>query len=317
VAVDNYDIYIDNDTVYYSFYPANVYFSDQGSNGTLNYWRVREVVTANGGIQAIAGSGPQGYSGDNGTATSAELWNPYGIVIDNNFNVYFVDSSYVREVSVSTANISPFAGTSTRGYSGENVPALQANLSPSGLGINQAGGLGIDFWDPNIYIADNANSIIREVQNTDIPANNLITTVAGTRQSPGYSGDGGLATSAQLRTPTGVAVDRHNNIFIADYGNHVVREVMVNPTGINNIKASTSVTIYPNPASETVNIQVITFDANAVITVTDITGKRMAVINAAASDKITLHTQLLEAGTYFVEIRQQGESYTGRFVKMN
>ena len=176
--------------------------------------------------------------------------------------------------------------------------------------------MGID-GNNNIYIADNANSIIRKVSNTGNPANNLITTIAGTPQSPGYSGDYGLATSAQLMTPTGVAVDLHNNIFIADYGNHVVREVTANASGINNIKASTGITIYPNPASETVNIQGITFEPNAVIIVTDITGKRIAVSNGVASDKIALHTQFLEAGTYFIEIQQLGESYTGRFVKMN
>jgi len=295
---------------------GNVYFSDQGSNYMLNYWRVREVVTYYSDIQPVAGSGSKGYSGDNGTATSAELWNPYGVVIDNNFNVYFVDSSSVRKVAAHTGIISPFAGTSTRGYSGDGGPALQANLSPSGLEIYQAGGLGID-GNNNIYIADNANSIIRKVSNTGNPANNLITTIAGTPQSPGYSGDYGLATSAQLMTPTGVAVDLHNNIFIADYGNHVVREVTANASGINNIKASTGITIYPNPASETVNIQGITFEPNAVIIVTDITGKRIAVSNGVASDKIALHTQFLEAGTYFIEIQQLGESYTGRFVKMN
>ena len=142
VAVDEYDFYGD------FIGPDNVYFSDQGSNDTtytdtLDYWRVREIVTEDGDIQVVAGSGPQGYSGDNGTATSAELWNPYGVVIDNSFNIYFVDSSYVREVTKTSGIISTFAGTSQRGYSGDGGPAVQANLSPSGLGIYQAGGLGI------------------------------------------------------------------------------------------------------------------------------------------------------------------------------
>jgi hypothetical protein len=69
----------------------------------------------------------------------------------------------------------------------------------------------------NIFIADQSNSIIRELDTAGI-----ITTIAGTPQSPGYSGDNGPATSAQLYYPFDVFVDNYGNMLIADYGNHVI-----------------------------------------------------------------------------------------------
>jgi DNA-binding beta-propeller fold protein YncE len=72
----------------------------------------------------------------------------------------------------------------------------------------------------NLFIADAGNNRIREV----IQATGNIVTVAGTG-SAGYSGDGGLATSAQLNSPDGVAVDASGDLFIADTGNDCIRKV--------------------------------------------------------------------------------------------
>ena len=72
----------------------------------------------------------------------------------------------------------------------------------------------------DIFIADTYNNRIREVNH----ATGVITTVAG-KGTPGYSGDGGQATAAELGYPQGVAVDSHGDIFIADSGNNAIREV--------------------------------------------------------------------------------------------
>jgi sugar lactone lactonase YvrE len=108
------------------------------------------------------------------------------------------------------------AGTGSAGYSGDNGPATQALLNgPWGLALDAAG---------NLFIADVYNYRIRKVS-TD----GTITTVAGTGK-PGFSGDNGKATDAQLKFLGSVVVDGAGNLFIADFSNHRVRKVA--PDGI-------------------------------------------------------------------------------------
>src|SRR6266581_2875799 len=107
--------------------------------------------------------------------------------------------------------ISTVAGNGRVGFSGDGGPATGTTLaSPSGVAVDAAG---------NLYIADHGHNRIRKV-NTD----GIITTVAG-NGTFGFSGDGGLATSANLWGPTGVAVDAAGNLYIADYGNNRIRRV--------------------------------------------------------------------------------------------
>src|SRR5271154_4987460 len=99
--------------------------------------------------------------------------------------------------SVATA-----AGTGSLGYTGDNGAATAATLADPSTVAYDANG--------NLYLADAQNHAVREVSKTG-----TITTIAGTGIE-GFSGDGGAATSAQLDTPTAVAVDKNGNIFIAD-----------------------------------------------------------------------------------------------------
>ena len=110
-----------------------------------------------------------------------------------------------------SGDITFVAGTGARGFSDDGGPAISAPLNkPRGLAIDGAG---------NLYIADSANHRIRKVD-----ASGTITTVAGTG-ARGFSGNGGPATSAQLRLPLGVAVDGVGNLYIADTGNLRIRKV--------------------------------------------------------------------------------------------
>jgi hypothetical protein len=117
----------------------------------------------------------------------------------------------VRELVQSTDLVNLFAGTGVQGYNGDGISATTAELnSPAGLARDSFG---------NVYIADPYNCIVREVS----PAG-TISTFAGTPQNCGYAGDGGSPAAAKLNYPFNVFVDSHNNVFIADTYNCVVRK---------------------------------------------------------------------------------------------
>ncbi len=187
---------------------GNIYFTDHGNNV------VRKVNTS-GIISTIAGTGTAGYSGDGGSATSAKLNEPTGLDIDALGNVYIADyiNNVVRKINTSGI-ISTFAGTGIAGYSGDGGPATSAKLYwPAGIAVDAFG---------NLYISDVNNSVIRKVNTSGI-----ISTFAGTGII-GYSGDGGLATMAQLSSClSGLAIDIAGNLYIADRDNNVIREVGV------------------------------------------------------------------------------------------
>ena len=182
---------------------GNLYIADTFNN-------VVRKVTASGAISTIAGNGTAGFGGDGGAATAAQLNGPQGIAVDASGNIYVADTQNARVRRISGGAISTIAGNGTAGFGGDNGAATAAELNvPIGLAVDTAG---------NLYIADFVNNRIRKV------SGGTIATVAGTGLS-GYSGDGGPATSAQLHTPAGVAVDTGGNLYIADLGNNAVRKV--------------------------------------------------------------------------------------------
>jgi uncharacterized protein (TIGR03437 family) len=179
---------------------GNLYIADTDNN------RIRKV--SNGVITTVAGSGTQGYSGDNGPAIGAQLNIPYGVAVDSAGNLYIADAHNNRIRKVSNGVITTVAGNGTQGYSGDNGPAVSAQLhTPNRVAVDSAG---------NLYIADTDNQRIRKV------ANGVITTVGGNGTCC-FSGDGGPATGAQLAYPTGVAVDSAGNLYIADTQNNRIR----------------------------------------------------------------------------------------------
>jgi protein gp37 len=188
---------------------GNTYIADSYSSQIFQ-------VSASGTLTVVAGNGTLGYSGDGGPATSAALNRPQGIFVDSSGNIFLADTdnSVIREVVASTGNIQTVAGNGTAGFFGDGNPATGAHLNdPFGVFVDSSG---------NIFIADTDNSVIREV----LASTGNIQTVAGNfTLGAGYSGDAGLATSAQLDQPQSVFVDAVGNIFIADTYNSVIREV--------------------------------------------------------------------------------------------
>ena len=188
----------------------NLYIDDLNNNV------IRRIDSANGTITTVAGNNAYGYSGDGGLATSAELYNPYGVAVDAAGNLYIADSYNfaIRRVDASSGKISTVAGNHTSGYSGNGGPATRAQLTyPDGVALDAAG---------NLYIGDTANEVVRRVD----ASSGTITTVAG-NNAYGYSGDGGPATSAELSSPLGVAVDAAAKLYISDPGNARIRVMSV------------------------------------------------------------------------------------------
>jgi hypothetical protein len=187
---------------------GNIFIADTGND------HIREVNHATGIITTVAGGGVNSSIGDNGPATAAELGDPNAVAVDAAGDLFIADYSNdrVREVNHATGVITTVAGNGTQGYSGDGYQATAAELAfPSGVALDSNG---------DIFIADSENDRIREVNH----ATGVITTVAG-NGTWGYGGDNGPATTAELKGPTGVAVDATGDLFIADNQNNRIREV--------------------------------------------------------------------------------------------
>jgi uncharacterized protein (TIGR03437 family) len=185
---------------------GNLYFA----NGSGN--QIQEL--SDGVLTTMAGTGVQGFGGDIGPASGAELSSPSGVAVDGAGNVYFADTGNQRIRKISNGTISTVAGNGTAGFSGDNGPATSAELNlqqssllPAGVAVDASG---------NLFIADSGNQRVRKV------SNGVITTVAGTG-TPGYGGDGGPAASAQLNNPSGIAIDTTGKVYISDSNNGRVR----------------------------------------------------------------------------------------------
>jgi sugar lactone lactonase YvrE len=164
-------------------------------------------------ISTIAGTGVFGFDGDGGPATAAKLNSPYGIAWDQSRNIVYVSDTLNHLVRAITEDgtIHSVVGTGTAGFSAKETVAARAQLNqPRGLAIDATG---------RLYIADTYNNVLRRYD----PVAGSIATIAG----DGVAGfaDGVDARTARLKQPAAVTVDARNDVYIADTGNNVVREI--------------------------------------------------------------------------------------------
>ncbi|HEY4179288.1 MAG TPA: DUF4215 domain-containing protein [Kofleriaceae bacterium] len=188
---------------------GNVYFSDRGNN------RIRRIGQ-NSIISTIAGNGSSTFGGDLGPALAAGI-DPFGIAVDGLGNLYLADRGHgrIRRIDGATGIITTIAGTNSSSYNGDNIPAITANLfGPATIALS----------GDVLYIADTYHWRVRKID-----ASGTLTTVAGTGNY-GDGLDGGVATSTDLNEPTGVTVDSHGTLYIADSENGRVRRLEANGT---------------------------------------------------------------------------------------
>ncbi len=168
-------------------------------------------------VTTYAGNGSIGITGDGGAATAAPLSFAFATAFDAAGNLYLGMPNAIRKVSPSGI-ITNFAGNGTAGYAGDGGLATNAEVSNvEGIAFDAAG---------NLYFTDGYSpaSVVRKIDLAGI-----ITTVVGSPTSGnGFSGDGGLATNAQLSQPRDIAFDAVGNMYIADNFNNRLRKVDVN-----------------------------------------------------------------------------------------
>ncbi len=169
-------------------------------------------IDSKGLLTNVVGTGHSGFSGDGGPALQADMNLPAGLAFDAKGNLYLSDRANHRVRKVDTKGIiTTVAGNGTAGFSGDGGPATAASLNlPSGLAVDSKG---------NLYIADRSNNRVRVVDSSG-----TIKTFAGNGENR-YHGDNMPALKATLDKPFGLAVDKHNNLYIADRGNNRIRKV--------------------------------------------------------------------------------------------
>jgi hypothetical protein len=218
-------------------------------------------------IYTVGGNGIWGYSGDGANGTSAKMFRSFGVANDKFGNTFVSDSNRIRKIDGSGI-ITTVAGNGLLGYSGDGGIATLAQINlPRGLAVDLSG---------NLYIADNGNHCIRKVNTSGI-----ITTIAGDG-NPGFSGDGGLATSAQLYSPNDIDVDALGNVYIVDFMNHKLRKI--NTLGIINTIAGTGVGGFSGDGGNALSAQLngpcaIALDTSKNIYISDYINNRIRKID--------------------------------------
>jgi sugar lactone lactonase YvrE len=242
---------------------GNLYIAD-GVNR-----RIRKV-DANGIITTIAGNGAIGFNGDGIAATDAAI-DVTNVTVSASGIVYITDG-YNNRVRVVTTDgmITTIAGNGSPSYSGDGGPATDAALnSPADLKVDTFG---------NVYIADLLNNRVRKVT-TD---GNIIT-VAG-NGSPYYNGDGEPATTAQLNSPYGVAVDDTGTLYIAEFNGQRIRKVST--AGIISTFAGTGINGYSGDGAQAAMAQLsyprgVTVDNTGNVYITDFGNERIRKVHAS------------------------------------
>lgn len=193
---------------------GNIYITETGNPGVRKINHTTSIVTT------VIGNGSGMHACttyDNWPATDAELSFPYAVSVDNDGNIYVADESCrIKKVNISTGRLIKVVDNGST--LGDGGMAIDANVStPRGIFVDSFG---------NLYISDSGHHRIRKINGSS----GIINTIAGTG-TYGYSGDGGLATNAQINDPTGICIDDSNNVYFAEAANDVIRKINVS-TGI-------------------------------------------------------------------------------------
>jgi len=173
--------------------------------------RVRKV-DLDGIIATVVGTGCSDTQTEDRPAADANLDSAYGIATDAESNLYVLSRGHSKILKVGSDGLAKrVVGSGIPGFGGDGGPANEAEIfNPCHLAEDSTGAL---------LIADSGNRRVRRVS-----LDGVIDTIVGTGEA-GFAGDGGRAIEAQLGFPSAIAVDRDDNVFIADFTNHRIRRL--------------------------------------------------------------------------------------------
>lgn len=165
-------------------------------------------------INKVAGNGSLTYAGNGSLGINTGM-DPNGLAFNSSGDIYLADytNNSIRKIDHITGVITTVAGNGTAGFSGDGGPATSAQLNAPGEIILNAAG--------DLFICDYNNNRIRKVDHNT----GFISTIAGTGTTSGYSGDGGPAVNAKLYHPNDLLINAAGDLYIADFGNDVIRSI--------------------------------------------------------------------------------------------
>ena len=232
---------------------GNIYIAD------VNNHRIRKI-SKDGTITSLAGTGIAGFSGDGQNARYARIDSPYGVAVNSQGDVFIADTNNhrIRYIEHSTSIIITYAGDGNQGLPSDNTDGILASM----VSLNYPRGVAVDQYG-NLYIADTGNHKIRKVENGILTTiadsddlnspydvavdefnnifvadtlNHLIRLITPDGNMLSYAGDGTTdyeygdeyqpAVTTSLFMPTGIALDKARNLYIADSGHYLVRKVI-------------------------------------------------------------------------------------------